>query len=364
MRPMERRARKRQAHDMEVHSRATILLRRYSDRGFLPVYLRGHEWYKRQFVPAAKSLSRLARSLEEKELAAAANYVIGDIGDVVLRAPLAALRAYRKSARLRPECAASWREMGSMLHMVGRYRAAKRAWLRASRLDPHDPLVRADLDFADGDIAAVPPPLFRRGSIEWRCNELMAQERPTSVLRLLGRRRSISDMKMRARAYAAMSNAAQALEEWRSIQHRPGKVALQYCDWFYLRGVLGDNREWWTILRSLSARLTDGIYPIHASLHAVVSDRLHAAPYSRGALAGLHRRWRLMCDYHIACIGRDALHMKALADKYPGWVEARTAAEKLRGEKVSEGKGGKVKGGRVSKGEKVSKGGKGVRSAR
>ena len=98
------------------------------------VYFHGYQWSKREFLPALKALTRMSR-VHDRVIAGIGYYVLGDVHDIN-EAPLAAIRAYRCSARLWPVNGAAWREIGNMHEEMGENEKALRMLRKAVPAHP------------------------------------------------------------------------------------------------------------------------------------------------------------------------------------------------------------------------------------
>jgi tetratricopeptide (TPR) repeat protein len=286
---------------------------------------------------ALAALDARGASAYDLGLAAGGYALLGDIRDLVLCAPRAAARAYRRAVRCDPGDAWSWSELGGMLNDVGEYRAALRALHRADALEPDVFLTGLYLEeatdavrdpdewwrYRDGALPGKPAP-------SWTVCELLADERPREALDMLRRKRHPYLVQLRGRARAALGDVDGFLDEWERLAGTKGEVAIERGDWFFLPRSIRDEPRFWRALHALRHRLGFGPWwSGHAALEDSIVPEPAGRPGTQAALGRLRRRLALLFRYEIARTERDARRATSLASRYPQWREAVALARRL-----------------------------------
>lgn len=254
--------------------------------GFLAIYdMHGH-WFIHTFQPMLMRYSARVTAPRQRRIAAIGMYLVGDIYDVVYEAPLAAARAYRRAVRLWPRMAAAWRELGSVLHWVGDYSAAKRSLARAAVLDPTDEITAGELNWIRQK--NVPPPVSVDTPIS-RARDAFAKGWWFTAMKLLRHQRDVSAWQLRARIHGAVGDSRQQLEAWDAIARSGKPVRMAYGDWFFLTHANWSAGRFWKTLISLQNRLEDGIYPLASNVKLAPTLKLRRKQFTRAFAKRLRR---------------------------------------------------------------------------
>lgn len=276
---------------------------------------RGYAWVVANYLPALERFARGARSREDRRFASDGFYALGDLHDFN-EAPLAAMRAYRRSAALHGGSFGAWRELGGMLASIGRFDEARRALERALRIAPDDASARTDLD----TLLEMPRFLhrYREGDVLWSACEALARQQPRRALELLGSRRSARARLIRARALGAQGDVEGVVQEWQGLARTRGTVVLSWGDWFFLPMDARRRAELWEAISALGERLGSGVFENLSSLPA--QDAGHDAFVSNCLLTA---------RFHAARIRKDLRAARALLREHPEWQAAAALVERL-----------------------------------
>ena len=286
------------------------------------VYGRGYRWLRSTFLPALSLIAERSNR-QDRNLAADGYYLYGDVHDFS-DAPRAAIRAYRECLNLDPGVSAAWREIGSMNDRIGRYAAARRAYLTAQRLDPEDTYVKTDLEYPSSG-----PPLFRPDDRIWMSSEFLASGKHSAALKSLNGRRSAKACQARARVHAAQGEAGKALEEWKRITRSGSPVEMESADWFYLLDQFWNQAEFWRLLVKVAQKSSSGGY---WNIDPSLLEYFPHLPGTklRSARARLRKVLALHVRYHLARVTRDSREAGLLARQYPKWRDVNRLSARLR----------------------------------
>jgi tetratricopeptide (TPR) repeat protein len=277
------------------------------------VYFHGYQWTQRRFLHALQML-RQASQDSDRFAASIGYYILGDVHDFN-HAPLAAMRAYRCSARLWPAAGPAWREMGLIHEALGQRGEAVRALRKAVRADPTDHLAVEDLkSFEEAPSAG---PIYRVGDPFWQSSEFLAASRYSRAIAVLSGKRSLRANRYLARVYGALQETTRVLELWERIVKLKGRVEIEGADWFFLPPVIWNTPDFWRMLLQIAPRVDDWfVLKGHESLQG----------------AGIHgrERFELFLRYHLARTRRDFTIAHELTTRHPEWREAAELAQRLK----------------------------------
>ncbi len=279
------------------------------------LHRRGHEWVETYWRPAVRKLERSARSGDVR-LAADAWSVLGDLYDLN-GTPRAALAAYRRSIKLRPNISETWHAIGATLDNMGELRRARHALLRARALAPDDELLAGDLERVEWAMFNRYPVLYEQHNHNWHAAEALAAGHHGKALRLLARKRGARARQIRAQVHAARGDVAGVLREWGAIGELAGKIQLLHADWYYtLRSRAADDPALWRLmLWKVRNKLDGGAF--HYSPTLTELELSHA------------KRFELYVRFELARCERDVPALLALAGKYPSWREPGETALRI-----------------------------------
>ena len=285
-----------------------------------------YHWFRNSLYPSVQLVARSARSAQDKRLASEAMFMLGDLFDLCFDAPRAAARCYRRSIRLGPRSGRAWRELGTMLHRVGKYHGAKRKWERAKAIQT----VASDLLYIERDISQNVTPLYVRGEPCHEASEALARFQPKQALSRLRGLGSIQARRCRIRIYEAMNDYKGALRGWTAIARASGVVELDLADFYFLSEEVWNSLTFWQAILDIDGRFGDGMYPKDDSFPKSKRVPKNLDLYSAQMRRERQRRWHLSAVLHIARIRRDAKTVRRLVGKFPSWQTAKDVLKRLQ----------------------------------
>lgn len=291
-------------------------------RGISWIHYRGYHWFVHQYLPAIQCIEAKVNTPEDYELLSDAYYYVGDV-HFFNDAPFAAIRAYKKSVAYDPSQAEVLSEIGRYYSMIGRYAKAQYYLQQALAIRPDDPDAHSDLEIMKHDMAHDFVPIFQKDSLIWKIHECLAQQKFTNVLRLLHDQTSVQASQYRMNVYGALHQPESLLAEWKKIAEAQGGLVMQWRDWFYIKSVIWNSPEFWSIFLQCSHRFQHGgVWCLHESLWTVIPSPKRPKIGSKADLLRLQKRLKLYAQYQLARIHHDDRSAESLASSYPQWVEA------------------------------------------
>jgi tetratricopeptide (TPR) repeat protein len=298
-------------------------------RGISWIHGRGYHWFVQRYLPAIRGLEAAAKTSEDRELLSDAYYYVGDVYDFN-EAPLAAIRAYKKSAAHDPLHAEAFREIGGRYADIGRYAKARTYLQHALTINADEPHAQSDLELVLHDLGENTAPTFQRHSLSWKIHEWFAQQKFSSVLRLLERHTDPYAHHYRMSVYGALQQIEPLLSEWKTIITTHESVTMRWQDWFYIQSIVWNSQAFWTLFLQGHQRFQHGVWWLHESLWQVVPSPQRGTKGSQADIKRLQKRLKLSAQFHLARICRDHKAAHTLATKFPMWQEARNLSQRLR----------------------------------
>lgn len=318
--------------------RARNLMRNWCGRRIAFIHGQGWAWLRDSYLPALATLKgQPDPDQQDRRLVSWAYYDLGDVHDFN-KAPMAALRAYRRSIRWRDNSAA-WREAGGMLQNMGRYEEAVSALERAVQLNKKDSDASFDLECAREDLASGAEPFFQESDKLWEAREHLARVHPRAALRTLSGVSGIEAHLHRARAYGVMGNGAAALAEFQAIGRMEGPVEFDWADLYFLEPTLWKNPVFWDELLALRSRYIYNVFLGDDSLFWCLWEghsrppairSTPESPEQQAARLEEHRRYfELIVRRMRALAARDRDALRALVARYPAWTTVANDLKRL-----------------------------------
>jgi tetratricopeptide (TPR) repeat protein len=305
--------------------KARKLVDRAAERGISYVNGQAYAWFRAVLEPAVEMLCRSKEQPDDLRLAGDGLYLIGDVYDVSINAPLMAARSYRRAVRLCPGFSYAWRELGSMLSDAGRHKAAVAALKRAVRLDPEDKDAELDLEWALKEAHENRPSWRETADPLWRVSELLAAKRHDEAMDQVRAVRGVAGILGRARVYGALGQADEVLRQWRRLEGKKVRqIDLAYPDWYFLPDELTDRAEFWRVVKRLVPKLGPHVFPSFFELMWNSGRRF------KGKSTYSYRTWyRAMCDYNLARCTKRARYLNGALRKYPEWARGQRLHDRL-----------------------------------
>jgi tetratricopeptide (TPR) repeat protein len=309
-------------------------IRWHESRGISWVVAQGFRWFRGDFLPAVVALERSASNANDRKLLSDAWYVIGDVHDFN-EAPRAAMRAYRRSIRWDPKHGESYRELGGMLHRMGRYRPAIQALERAIDLCPEDPYAPSELEWARRSAETREAPFDKPGDWKWQARELIGAGRFREAITFVRRHRGVLAHQYLACCYGGLRETVAVVREWQIIAALSGPIALEHIDWFYAGDAAYDRAEFWQALLDCGNRFWHKDVGQSYGIWIMLSNPFEGICVTADEWNNRKdRKWietkrRLHCQLNLARTQCDSILASKLARRFPKWREAVTMAEKL-----------------------------------
>jgi hypothetical protein len=255
------------------------------------------------------------------------------VGDLffVHDAPLAAIRAYKRSFRYARADEQALAEMGDLNFAIGQISRARSYYMRAASMMCADGCLPSAVEYLDEIENGASPftPLYVSGDRGWAASELLAASRAHRVLPLLRGASSTRLRQCRAMALGVMGDINGFLTEWTEISKHRGRIRMTDKDWFYLPPVTWDSAEFWHLLIRSSPRIDRlGLWfqGLPGDLAAASGNNKIPARRLRSEL----RRRRGILEFHLARAERNLPALRRLHQEYPAWTEVTDLLSVLR----------------------------------
>ncbi|NQT41308.1 MAG: tetratricopeptide repeat protein [Planctomycetes bacterium] len=302
-------------------TRARSLMRVCRRRGLPWAMLQGYRWLVGSFLPALKTLDAEQTTRADETLASDCYYLLGDVY-FCCEAPRAAIRAYKRSYRLDPNCASPLGDIGENLTMMGRFDEAAKYYRRGLRIDPTEEYCLGGLESLSEIRWRIG--LYVEGDPVWQAHEHLCRAQPRAALSVLRRRRTIGAKRARAMAYGVLEDAPNALLQWQGIAQTTGRIELSE-DWFFLPDMLWDLPEFWETLIDMIDRVHNlGVYDADDEMGP---PKLRERDLSNYPTKRIHL---LVVQCQKARSSGNVRRLRSLAKRFPRWNEPRLVLQHMQ----------------------------------
>ena len=278
-----------------------------ADEGFDWILAQGFEWYNEWMVPCIQKINSLT---DDYKLKSDFWTEIGDLYDM-LDTPKHSLEAYHNAISADRSYMYPKQEYVDLLYQIGETEKGfqfNKDYLAESSeeaLKIHHNKKKEGRSYSEDDRT-------------WHAREYLLDGRYHDVIALLEEKKGSASSLIMAAAYNALGQEDKALEYWKKLLEKKGKIELSHIDWFYLSTKLYTNPNFWVTIKELSPKLK-GTFEQFTSLINTKGKVMQGAKM-RDAIA----------SFHIARLNRDVPTLLSMYNLYPDWKELREVIGELQ----------------------------------